>query len=331
MSLTGSSNFHNFSYSDALLFAAPKGDLYPVDILVDRDQSIKKLAEDIKLKILTELRNSLNETGNNILTNMPLPERFSKVEVLEKWSLRTNLYFNKIEEEIKAEKDSSFSLLIETLEFKEKIVYKVQTKNFQSIDQLITLYEKKLVEAFELIYKLMLSIRTDLSIMFLDSELPPEFIATISNTMNSSLTFIEFLQSEQDPIIVDLKKYKSGRKTAKKTKPILARIDELDEDHSKLLLNFQRLLFFIEIWNSPSLSELFTDQDIHYDIKNFESHQEFFINSLNNLDRFAKDFHHKVIDVAKERKQLIPFSLKEKESRNDNDTISLYAKIIHSF
>ncbi|TET32497.1 MAG: hypothetical protein E3J70_00910 [Candidatus Heimdallarchaeota archaeon] len=331
MSLTDNSNFHNFSYSDAILFSAPKGDLYPIGLLSDKDHPSKKLATDIKFKILSELRNSLDENGNNILADMPLPERFSKDEVFEKWSLRTNNYFNKIEEEIKAEKDSSFSLLIETLEYKEKIEHKVQTKNFQNIDQLIKLYEKKLVEAFKLIYKLMLTIRTDLSIMFLDSELPSEFITTISNTMNSSLTFLEFLQSEQDPIIIDLKKYKSGRTTVKKTKPILSQIDELDEDHSKLLLNFQRLLFFIEIWNSPSLDELFTDQDIHYDIKNFESHQEFFIKSLNKLDLFAKEFHHKVIDAAKKSKQLIPFSLKEKESRNDDDAISLYAKIIHSF
>ncbi len=331
MSLTENSNFPNFSYSDAMLFSVPKGDLYPIGLLTDKKQSGKRNDLDIKIKILSELRNSLDETGNNIITEMPLPERFSKANVLEKWLLNTNQYFNKVEDEISAEKDSSFSLLIETLELKEKIEYKVQTNNYQNIDRLIKLYDRKLIDAFKLIYKLMLSIRTNLSIMFLDSELPPEFISTISNTMNSSLTFIEFLQSEQDSIFVDLNKYKSGRTTVKRTKPILARIDALDEDHNKLLLNFQRLLFFIEIWNSPTLEVLFTDQDIHYDIKNFESHQGFFINSLNKLNQFAKDFHHKVINAAMERKQSIPFSLKEKDSRKDDDAISLFAKIIHSY
>ena len=331
MSLTDSSNFHNFSYSDAILFSAPKGNLYPIGLLIEKDQSGKKPTSDIKLEILSELRDSLDETGNNILIKMPLPDRFSREDVLKKWSLRTNNFFNKIEEEIKAKKDSSFSLFIETLEFREKIEYKVQAKNFQNIEHLIKLYEKKLVEAFKLIYKLMLSIRTDLSIMYLDSELPPEFITAISNTMNASLTFLEFLQSEQNPIIIDLKKYKSGRTTVKKSKPILARIDELDDNHGKLLLNFQRLLFFIEIWNSPGLDELFTDQDIHYNMKNFGLHQEFFLNSLNKLDHFAKDFHYKVINAAKERNQTIPFSLREKESSEIDDTISLYAKIIHSY
>jgi len=262
---------------------------------------------------------------------MPLPERFSKDSVVEKWALNTNEYFNKIEDEITTEKDSSFNLLIETLELKERIEHKVQTNNYQDIDRLIQLYERKLVKAFKIIYKLMLSIRTNLSIMFLDSELPPEFISAISNTMNSSLTYVEFLQSEQDPIIIDLKKYKSGRITIKKTKPILARIDELDEDHVKLLLNLQRLLFFIEIWNSPTLDALFTNQDIHYDIKNFETHQDFFIKSLFKLNQFAKEFHHKVINIAKECKQTIPFSLKEKKLKKNDDAISLYAKIIHSF
>ncbi|MHA1187043.1 MAG: hypothetical protein ACTSXA_14690 [Candidatus Heimdallarchaeota archaeon] len=331
MSLTDNSNFHNFSYSDAMLFSVPKGELFPIGLLIDKNKSSKKHTDDIKIKILNELRNNLDETGNDILTNMPLPERFSKAQVLEKWSFNTNQFFNNIEGEIKAEKDSSFSLLIETLEIKDKIEQKVQNNNFTNIDRLIKLYERKLVDAFKLITKLMLSMRTNMSIMFLDSELPPEFISTISNTMNSSLTYLEFLQSEQDPILIDLSKYKTGRITVKKTKPILARIDELEEDHGKLLLNFQRLLFFIEIWNSPTLDDLFTNQDINYDIKNFESKQEFFINSLTKLNQFAIDFHHKVINAAKEREQSIPFSLKEKESGKDADAISLFAKIIHSF
>ena len=331
MSLTDNSNFHNFSYSDAMLFSVPKGELYPIGLLIDKNKSRKKHAEDNKIKILNELRNNLDETGNDILTNMPLPERFSKDQVLKKWSLNTNQFFNNIEDEIKAEKDSSFSLLIETLEIKDRIEQKVQNNNYKNIDRLIKLYERKLDDAFKLINKLMLSMRTNMSIMFLDSELPPEFISTISNTMNSSLTYLEFLQSERDPIIIDLSKYKSGRITVKKTKPILARINELEEDHGKLLLNFQRLLFFVEIWNSPTLDDLFTNQDINYDIKNFESKQEFFINSLTKLNQFAKDFHHKVINAAKERKQSIPFSLKEKESRKNDEAISLYAKIIHTF
>jgi len=152
----------------------------------------------------------------------------------------------------------------------------------------------------------------------------------VSNTINSSLVYLRFLQSERNSIIVDLKKYKTGRTNIKKSKPILVRIDELDNLHNELLLKLQKLLFFMEIWNSPSLEELFTDQDIHYAITNFDDHQDFYINSLLKLSQFAKDFHHKIIQTAKEHKKVVPFSLKENITNDDENTISLYAKIIHS-
>ncbi|MBY8995983.1 MAG: hypothetical protein KGD59_15645 [Candidatus Heimdallarchaeota archaeon] len=326
MSLTGNTNFHNFTYSDAFLISVPKGNLFPIGIIEEKTDIEKKIQGDIKLNIISELRNDLANTGNKILDNMPLPERFAKLEVLDKWMIRINNFFDKIELEIKEKKDTSFSMLIETIEFKEKIENKIKNKKYSNIDQLINSYEKKLDNTFDSINKFMVSIRTDLSIMFLDSELPSEFMFCVSQTINSSLTYLRFLQSEQDPLMIDLKRYKSGRTSVKKSKPILIRIDEMDEMHNELTLSLQRLLFFIEIWNSKSIDELFTDQEIQYNIKNFDDYQEFFLNSLDKLTIFAKDFHHKVILAVKEREKEQVFRI-----QNEDENIkSLFANILHS-
>ena len=326
MSSTIKTNFHNFSYSDAFLISVPKGNLFPTGIIEEKSELEKKAQGDIKLNIINELRNDLANTGNKILKDMPLPERFTKIQVIDKWMIRINSLFDRIELEIKEKKDTSFSMLIETIEFKEKIENKIRNKKYSSIDQLIKSYEKKLNKVFKTITEFMVSIRTDLSIMFLDSELPSEFMLCVSQTINSSIDYLRFLQSEQDPLMLDLKRYKSGRTTIKKSKPILIRIDKLDEIHNKLTLSLQRLLFFIEIWNSKSIDDLFTDQEIQYNIKNFDDYQEFFLNSLDKLTIYAKDFHHRVILASKEREKNQIFRL-----RNDDENIkSLYANLIHS-
>lgn len=332
MSTTNNStSFNQFDFSDFFLAGVSKGNLYPLGIIEEESiETINGSGLEVQLKILQELKDRVTNHGSTILNDMPLPKRFTKEQINHQWSKVVNNYFNKMEKKVQHNRESGyFNVLITTLELKRRIETRIKNKNYVNLNQVITSYKQQLEQTFINIIDLLFSLRTVYNLIYLEANLPAEFSLCINNVLNAIITYIQFLQLEIEDIIKNLRRFKSGRRTIKDSKSIIITIAELDKLHNKVFANFNKLILFMEVWNTKSIDDVFINSST-YCITNFDNYQDFFINSLNQLLNFGNNFHQRVVLAALEREKMIPFALREGLSEEEEETRSLFARIVHS-
>lgn len=318
------------SISDAFVLAFPKGCLYPLD-LEDFDKNFEEiLKKELKMKIIKEIKTSMHKSGERIFIDLPLPKRFTRDIVLHKWVSLLDAIFEKVEAEIEEKSDSYFTNFIETITTKRVIEQKINEKTYKNLDREIIKYENLLQNSFTHMKDLLQDMKIAYSYIYLESELPVEYIMVVNKALNATINYVDYLKSEFS-IINSLKRFKAGRSKAKSTKPLFVLFDNLNKLEYKMMNQLQKLQLFMDIWHAEDVDDLFSGKTkLVYSEERFREESEYFINLIEKLNYQASEFHRRIILTARNRKKKIPMTFTADNKESDNDKIKLFANLIHS-
>ncbi|MHA1630350.1 MAG: hypothetical protein ACTSXO_07380 [Candidatus Heimdallarchaeota archaeon] len=322
--------------SEVITTTMPLGMIfYPTETV--ESEEIKEEKEEIKqlkIEILKILEEGTLDIGLKILNKMKIPPWFRLEEVISKWRIEVKRIFARSIEKLKEKKKLSKedNLLLDQLRINRCVEKAIKNNNKPELKTAIKNYRKLINESFDIIENTLYKTRRKYGQIFLESKLNPKFMTYISKTINVIITYFHYLKSELNNIVSELRVILSGRGSIdhfkKNTKAALTRIIRLDMKQSKLLMKILELEFFMDIWSSKTIEELFRPKKV-YDATKLEN--EHFLKILNELNKTSMDLHFEIIKVSRERKKEVPFTFSTNFDNKNNEKMELISRIIHNF
>ncbi|MBN1328587.1 MAG: hypothetical protein JXA54_03850 [Candidatus Heimdallarchaeota archaeon] len=331
-----STNIGKGTMPEAITTIFPLGTiLYPTHTdEIDESFLDKLYVKKMKLEILDTLKRSTKKIGEIIFEDIPVPDRFNREDIYEKWEEMVNKIYNDLIEQVN-NKDIKWTnddlMLIENFRIIRKMEDAINDNQRDTLANYIESYQTHVNDNFKLIESTLFTIRRKFSIIYFESKLKPAFMTSISKTINTMLSYFYYLNSELSFILSTFRQLLHGRSKIdiikKKTKAVFARISGLDLIEFALLIDLMKLQLFMDIWSSKNKDELFQTKT-KYDNEAIDN--EHFDNILKNLTKISDDLHYKLIEITREREKDIPFTFSNNITNKDEEKMHLISRIIHN-
>jgi len=331
-----STPFHD-NLENSLVKALPMGTLvYPLDTKQTKEQEkIKKVTRKEKIEILHEVKKELKKVASNFIIKekIPIPERFTIDDIMKQWGLLLDSYFEKWEnilEEKKSKLHKEEEKILETLVLVRRMEQSLENKDTVHFKSLIDDYAKAVKMSFEIYYGSLDKLRTSYGKIFLESNLPPEFMTYTNKLVNTLISYLNFLESILTDVQLILGRLVRGRGTLehfkKDTNKFFSTIEELDVLQYTIINELFKLEFYMDIWHSESPDDLFKTKK-SYTIEKLDI--EYFSKAMKKLDKLSTNFHIKIIKSSIAFEKVIPNTLSSEQDEID-EKLTIMARMLHT-
>ncbi len=330
-----SSNIGKGKVPETIATIFPLGSvLYPTETEDINESAFEKSTlNKMKIDVLKALEKGTKKIGEAIFENIPIPDRFERKEIYEKWEEETSKVYGNLIKQVK-EKDIDLSkedkMLIENIGIIRKIELAIDNNDRDKLVRSIENYQKHINDNFKHLEKALFSIRRKYSKIYFESKLKPAYMTSISKVINTLISYFYYLDSELNSVLSIFRQLINKRikleTVKKKTKAVFTRIVSLDLIEFELLLQLMYLQLFMEIWSSKNKDELFKPKT-KYDNNLIDN--EHFDKILNDLNKMSDKLHYKIIEITRERKKEIPFTFSNNINDKNEEKMQLFSRIIH--